>query len=175
MTITLTEARTAEDFDAVRTLCWAYRDLLMNFGPDERAISEAVYAAPDYERIMASLEREHARPDGIVLLARKDGVPVGCGMTHRFSATATEIKRVFLTEDARGSGLGRRLCTALIEQARADGYRTVLLDTSVNFAAARALYRKLGFVERGPYQPLPAVTEGRICFYELTLPDQPAG
>ncbi len=46
MAITLTEARTAEDFDAVRALCWDYRDLLMNFGPDERAISEAVYAAP---------------------------------------------------------------------------------------------------------------------------------
>ena len=59
----------------------------------------------------------------------------------------------------RGSGLGRELANELIEDARARGYRTMLLDTLASMSSARALYRDLGFVPVAPYydNPLPGV------------------
>ena len=57
------------------------------------------------------------------------------------------------------AGLGRELANELIEDARARGYRTMLLDTLASMASARALYRDLGFVPVAPYydNPLPGV------------------
>ena len=69
----------------------------------------------------------------------------------------------------RGAGAGEALCTALIDQARTDGYRTLLLDTSKAFTGARALYKRLGFRERGPYQPVPDIAKDLLCYYEFTL------
>ncbi|QFT59752.1 N-acetylglutamate synthase [Sulfitobacter sp. THAF37] len=159
----------APDLDAVRALCWGYRDYLLNYGPNERVITETFYPEDQYAHLMDRLAEEHARPTGFILLARKDGEPVGCGMSHPLGGDATEIKRVFVTEAARGTGAGRAICAALIDQARADGFRRVLLDTSRNFAPARALYLSLGFVERGPYQHIPQFARDKICYFELTL------
>ena len=163
------EAKTAEDIAAVRTLCWAYRDHLIAHSPEQRDIIELFYPEDAYSALMDHLEQEHARPDGIILLAEKDGAAVGCGMSHRLSPTTVELKRIYVDDTARGTGLGRALCERLIAQARTDGYQTVLLDTSQKLTSARALYAALGFKERGPYQPVPEIALPLLCFYELSL------
>jgi len=165
---------TAADLAAVVELCWAYRDFLYNFAPTERLIVETFYPQDKYSALMGRLAEEHARPRGIILLAERDGIPLGCGMSHALSDTESEIKRVFVTDAARGTGAGRAICQRLIDQAREDGFEKVYLDTSVAFAPARALYTSLGFIERGAYQPMPEFTRDAICFYELPLTDIPA-
>ncbi|UOA31807.1 putative N-acetyltransferase YsnE [Sulfitobacter sp. DSM 110093] len=162
---------TAADLAAVVELCWAYRDFLYNFAPTERRIVETFYPEEKYSMLMGRLAEEHARPLGVILLAEQDGKAVGCGMSHALSGTESEIKRVYVTDAARGTGAGRAICQRLIDQARADGFEKVYLDTSVAFAPARALYRSLGFFARGPYQPMPDFTKEAICFYELPLID----
>ncbi|MEL7213356.1 MAG: GNAT family N-acetyltransferase [Pseudomonadota bacterium] len=169
MSVTVREASGPDDLNAVRRLCWAYRDHLITHSPEQRDIIELFYPEHAYSDLMARLEQEHARPDGIILLAEKDGAPVGCGMSHRLSPTAVELKRIYVDDSARGTGLGRALCEGLIAQARQDGYQTVLLDTSRNLHSARALYAALGFQERSPYQPVPEIALPLLCFYEMAL------
>lgn len=167
--IRIAQATTAADLAAVRALCWDYWDFLLTFAPEERQITQAFYPRAKYEEILQDLPSLHARPDGVILLAKEGETPVGCGMTQRLNATTVEIKRVFVSKAARGKGVARDVCKALMDQAKDEGYVRVMLDTSINLVAAQSLYLKLGFQPRGPYQPVPPKVLPFLKFFEKAL------
>ena len=167
-------ATTAADVAAVRKLCWDYWDFLLNNSGTDRAITEAFYPRPTYQKLMDRLQIEHARPDGMLLLAELDGMPIGCGMSHKIDPETSEIKRVFVNPVARGKGVARALCQKLLDQARTDGFARVVLDTSAQLTAAQTLYLSMGFVARGPYQKIPDHVLPQMRFYEYDLAKAPA-
>ena len=154
---------------AVRSLCWDYRDFLMANSDLDRTITETFYPEDRYRTLLEGMEASHARPQGIILLAEADGLPVGCGMSHALDARTSEIKRVYVSPEARGAGIAAALCRALIDQARADGFDRVVLDTSKELAGAQRLYDSLGFARRGPYQPIPDEVVDDLVYFELAL------
>jgi ribosomal protein S18 acetylase RimI-like enzyme len=58
---------------------------------------------------------------------------------------AFELKRMYLAPERRGRGLGKRLLTHALDWARANGARSVRLDTSERMVAAQRLYESYGF------------------------------
>ena len=91
-----------------------------------------------------------AREGGEFLLAAAGGAAVGVvQLRYRWSVwTSSEdawIEDVFVSEDARGTGLGRALVEAAIERARERGCRRIELDVDADNDPALALYRSLGF------------------------------
>ena len=142
------DAEAAPDFDEARTLFeeyarWLAVDLcFQNFAEE-----------------LATLPGAYARPRGRLLLAGVPGRAVGCIALRPIDAHAGEVKRLYVRPEARGTGLGRRLASAVLDAARAIGYRELKLDTLARMAEARALYASLGFRECAPYyrNPLPDV------------------
>jgi GNAT superfamily N-acetyltransferase len=120
----------------------------------------------NYDRELAALPGEYAPPGGELLLARDEQGALGCVGLRRHDPRSGEMKRMYVRERARGSGLGRRLAVAVIEEARKRAYERILLDTLPKLTTAIALYRSLGFREIGPYLSCP--TPGALCF-ELRL------
>jgi GNAT superfamily N-acetyltransferase len=99
---------------------------------------------------IASLPRPYEEPTGALLLARDESArAVGCVGVREHSGSACEIKRLFVREDARGSGLGRALVRAGIDQARAMGYSEMYLT----------MYRGLGFKETEPFRDFSRVPD----------------
>ncbi|MFY0690362.1 MAG: GNAT family N-acetyltransferase [Paracoccaceae bacterium] len=87
-------------------------------------------------------------PEGALHLALgEEDRMIGCVFLKMIGADACEIKRLYVTPDARGSGLGRALMESILTEAQRLGAKRVLLDTGVYDKAAQALYRKLGFRE----------------------------
>jgi ribosomal protein S18 acetylase RimI-like enzyme len=123
----------------------------------------------DFSSELANLGTMYVAPAGRLLLARGDEQIVGCVGVRRLSASACEMKRLYVRAIARGFGVGRRLAEASVEAAQELGYETILLDTLTTMGAAQALYRSLGFRETAPYysNPLPQVTYMKLALSRL--------
>lgn len=126
-----------------------------------RALQEAFFADiasryPGWEPASSqSLEpSELAPPDGIWLVAYRDGRAIGCGGLQRLDAETGEVRRIFLDKTERGRGTGRRLLFELEEHARRLGYTRVRLTTGDRQPEALAMFRSTG------YQEIPPFTDG---------------
>jgi DNA-binding MarR family transcriptional regulator/GNAT superfamily N-acetyltransferase len=100
----------------------------------------------DPGRSISASAHELRPPAGVMLLATLDGQPVGCGAVKFHIGGPSELKRMWVAPAARGIGLGRRLLTALEQQAITSN-PAVRLETNAALEDAIRLYRSSGYVE----------------------------
>ncbi|HXP06348.1 MAG TPA: GNAT family N-acetyltransferase [Stellaceae bacterium] len=100
-------------------------------------------------------------------VARRDGAALGCMALVRTGPDRGELKRCFVTDAARGQGVGFKLLTAAEAAAREQAMRLIQLETGNLNQAALRLYRGNGFHERGPFGDYP--DDGVSVFMEKTL------
>ncbi len=89
---------------------------------------------------------EVAPGHGAFLVARRAGTPIGCGAVRRLDAGTGEIKRMYVSPEARSGGVGGAVLAALENEARALGLARLVLETGVRQPEAIALYERFGFV-----------------------------
>jgi putative acetyltransferase len=100
-------------------------------------------------------------------VARRDGKALGCMALVRTGPDRAELKRCFVTEAARGQGVGFALLSAAEAAAREQKMRLIQLETGIRNNAALRLYRGCGFHDRGPFGGYP--DDGVSVFLEKTL------
>jgi DNA-binding MarR family transcriptional regulator len=86
-------------------------------------------------------------PAGALLLARLRDRPVGCGALKFGAGGVAEIKRMWVSAEVRGLGLGRRILAELERRAADAGVTTLRLETNRALTEAIALYRRTGYRE----------------------------
>jgi GNAT superfamily N-acetyltransferase len=136
---------------------------------EDLALIDAYFDAAAFETELASLPGKYAPPCGALLLATLDDRPAGCVALREIDADTCEMKRMFVREELQGHGVGRALGQAIIDAARAAGYRRMLLDTSFRQTEAQMLYHRLGFRDIPPYYDLPPDLRSWLVFMELPL------
>ena len=150
--IALRSAAGVEDVPTVRRL---FRDYAAWF---EKTFQHDL-CFQGFEEELAGLPGKYAPPGGNIWLAESGVEPVGIVAIRPLEGGACEMKRLWVADPARGTGLGRRLIEASFDGARSAGYRRMRLDTIAGMDTAIALYREYGFREIPPYceNPLPGV------------------
>lgn len=161
--LTITRAETAEDIEAARALMRQYLTWVMFEIATTADVLER--CAPE----LASLPGAYAAPSGCLLLARLDGRPVGCVAFRAKDATTMEVRRMFVSPEARGRGVGGQLMARLVSEAEAMGYRRCHLSTHHSMHAAHAAYRSAGFSILPPPLDSASGQAGTALFMELIL------
>lgn len=113
-------------------------------------------AMGNVEEEAAQLQLRYQQPEGMFLLAQKNGQAAGCVAFRPFSEGICEMKRLYVRPHFRGEGLGRSLIEKIIVNSKKAGYSTLLLDTLPDMVVAKHLYQQFGFLQIDPYNNNPA-------------------
>ncbi|MBT9523111.1 MAG: carbonate dehydratase [Dechloromonas sp.] len=148
MTVTL-RTLTANDAEALEQVRQYFRNYAAWLGVD--------LCFQNFDQEMASLPGAYSAPQGRLFFAEIDGRPAGCVGVRALAGSEgiCEMKRLYVSPEERGHGIGRTLALAAIKAARDIGYKRLLLDTLPNMRMAVKLYRELGFTESPAYYPTP--------------------
>jgi len=101
----------------------------------------------DPARSISATEHELVPPAGLLVIARLRGRAIGCGALKFHRRAPTELKRMWVSPDSRGLGVGRRLLIDLERRAREAGASVVRLETNQSLKEAIQLYRSSGYRE----------------------------
>jgi putative acetyltransferase len=133
--------------------------------PDQQDIRGLLSASDAYMAALYPAESNHmtgidalTAPNVRFLVARHDGVCVGCSALILADDASAEIKRMWVEPEARGLKLGRRLLQAIEAEAGKNGIAVLRLETGISQPEAIGLYRSEGFSEIeafGSYRPDP--------------------
>ena len=122
-----------------------------------------------YDQGEETFPGDYSPPEGCLLLATFKTNTAGCGAFHKLEPGVCEMKRVYVRPDFRGPGIGLRLASALIANAKDVDYATMRLETVTFMDAAILLYESLGFRRRDPYYQIPDSFLPITVFMELAL------
>lgn len=120
---------------------------------------------------IAALPQPFVAPAGVLLVARRNGMDVGCGALREWSPGIGELKRMYVRPDARGLGVGSALLTSLLAHARTLGFTRVRLDTAPELHSAIAMYTRHAFM------PIPSYHQSQCMdalYFERVLDDAPS-
>lgn len=166
---TLVPAETPEDFEAFGSVCRAYVDWCRERYRDMPWFVEEVFGYQALEEELKGLAQKYGQPAGRTILVKGDDGIVAGGAYRGLSDTVCELKRLYVTDGARGSGFGRKLSDALIIAAISDGYSTMQLDTGNRLTEAISMYESMGFGHIKPYHEYPARLMPYLVFMEKPL------
>jgi ribosomal protein S18 acetylase RimI-like enzyme len=129
--------------ETVARLLVEFRDWYGRDWPSERAFLagiEKLMEDPATDYLLGAPD-EDSPPAGVAQLRYRYGIWL--------AGTDCWLEDLYVSEQARGSGLGAALVRGAIERARERDCRRVELDVDRTNEAAQRLYRGLGFEDKG--------------------------
>jgi len=97
-----------------------------------------------------------------VFLIYKDGKASACGCFKKYDQWSVELKRMFISPEARGLGLAQMVIKELETEAIKQGFKTMILETLYKQTEAINLYQKIGFKIVENYEPYIGL-ENSVC------------
>ena len=114
----------------------------------ERATEYAPHWAPATYADMLSIRREASRSAASLSLSKGRRTRWFRSRLFLHSSIA-ELESVVVSTKTRRRGIGRALCTAVLDWARTQGATEVILEVRATSTAPIALYTALGFQQTG--------------------------
>jgi putative acetyltransferase len=102
-------------------------------------------------------------PGSVFLVARRDGIAVGCGAIVPMDEYCVEVERMFVAREARGLGVATMILHELERSAREFDYDAMRLETGDKQPESIALYGKAGFYRIPNFPPFEGDLSA-VCF-----------
>ena len=128
--------------EEILSLFTEYTHMLVSHDPSFQIYLDIQHYADE----IRDLEAKYGRPEGRLYLALWEGEAAGCIALRRLDEQRCEMKRLYVRPAFRGYRIGDALVDRVIGDARAIGYRHMLLDTLPFLESAIHMYQKRGFL-----------------------------
>jgi putative acetyltransferase len=134
--------------------------VIENLDPDSAEVQALLAVSNAYYVNLYPAESNHLessgdlkKPNVLFVGCRVDGELVASGDARimQDDGSYAEIKRVFVLDDHRGKGLSSQLMRFLEAELQSRGVSLFRLETGIKQPEALGLYRKLGYLDRGPF------------------------
>ena len=120
-----------------------------------------------FEEEVNTLPGKYSPPAGRLYIVKYGNKYAGCIALRKLEDGICEMKRLYLKEELRGKGIGKKLIELIIKEAISIGYKRMRLDTiKEKMPKAVEIYLKQGFTETAPYYHNP---NPHTLFLELDL------
>jgi GNAT superfamily N-acetyltransferase len=153
MPVVIRPVRSDEEVAEASRLARDFFEGMRRSFPHWDALISEYLVQQDFEGQLLDFRTHFNPPRGECMLARVDGEAAGIVMLKPYAEGVCELNRMYVAANGRGQGVGRKLCEALMAQARSLGYAEMRLDCFSDNHAPLRLYRALGF---GPDPDPPA-------------------
>ena len=124
-----------------KLLAKVLREVLVAFGVPKTGTA---YADPELDAMFEAYDKPRHT---YWVVAQGNTVLGGGGIAPllRGDAAVCELQKMYFDPQARGKGLGQRMMTQLLDQARSFGFKLCYLETMPNMIAAQKCYSANGF------------------------------
>lgn len=144
----------AEDLEAVKALYTAYSifvgvDLTFQNYQAEFDGLPGKYTAAYGGALFVAERVDTSTIDAITGLPQRE--VIGSIAFRSLNETRCELKRLYVKPDARGLKAGHLLVDTALDEAKRQGYRSIVLDSLDWMSSALAIYERAGFVTIEPY------------------------
>ncbi|WP_435262749.1 GNAT family N-acetyltransferase [Tenacibaculum sp. nBUS_03] len=118
------------------------RDVLIEFGVPKVGTA---YEDRATDEMYETYQEEKA---GYYVIEHNNKIVGGAGFSKldNFEGNVCEFQKMYFLPIARGKGLGSKLIEFSLKEAKKQGYKHCYLETMPYMDAARALYKKNGFI-----------------------------
>ena len=116
----------------------------------ERALIDTdafLFGHGEWDEDLKNIPAVYSKAGGAFFVAEFEGEVVGMGTLKRVSDNTAEVKRMRVSPEHQGQGLGTRLLELVENKAKELGYKELILDTSDRQKAAIHIYKKHGYKE----------------------------
>jgi len=101
-----------------------------------------------------------------VVIAYSSGTAVGCVCFKNFQTNTVEVKRMFVSAEFRGMGIGRALLNELEKWAAELGMKALVLELGNKQPEALHVYQRQGFQLIPCYEPYTGM-DASICMKKI--------
>ena len=95
--------------------------------------------------------QKYKSPNGEFIIAKENNNVIGCVAIKRLENKICEMKRLFVKDEYKRKGIGKKLVEKIIEESKMKNYEKMRLDTLNTMKAALDIYYENGFYEIEPY------------------------
>ena len=94
---------------------------------------------------------KYKEPEGTFIIAKENNKVVGIIGLKKLENKICEMKRLFVSDNYKGKGIGKRLVEIIIKEAKIKQYERIRLDTLDTMETALKIYYKNDFYKIEPY------------------------
>jgi GNAT superfamily N-acetyltransferase len=153
--ISVSPARSAEDFEAMAGLCHKLAQWDVEASAPHGVSEEDIRTLFQPETSGPRLAKQFGTPDAMAFVARSAGLPAGCLAFDPFGDGVAELHKFFVDPAFRGQGVGRALMSAVLAEIGKSPTRTVLIHTTFYMESAVTVYESFGFRPCPPFRETP--------------------